>query len=217
VSRRGLTREESRKLEEMLFQKVRPMLANCHQLDLLGSGEVFASAACMSLLKTLTAAEFPNLRIGIITNGQLFTRERWAELANLKGIPLFFTVSADAAERETYEELRLGGKWDVLCRNMAFLGELRRTGQVAEFTLQFVVQRDNFRQIKDFIVLAKSWGADQVNFLGLDNWGTYSQEEYRQLNVFDPGNPHREEAERMLTEAVQTASGVKVLQNILDL
>lgn len=217
VSKRGLTRDESRKLEAVLFQKIRPLLSNCHQLDLLGSGEVFASAACMALLKSLDAREFPDLQIGIITNGQLFTRERWAELANLRGMPLFFTVSVDAAEKDTYEMLRLGGSWEALCRNMAFLGQLRRDGKIAEFALQFVVQRDNFRQMKDFAALAGRWGADQVNFLGLDNWGTYSQEEYRRLNVFDPANPCRNEAEEILKGVVLDAHGIRVLHNIPDI
>ena len=214
ISKHGLTKEESGKLEAVLLQKVRPLLADCFQLDLLGSGEVFASAACMSFLKTLTAEEFPHLQLGIITNGQLFTRERWAGLENLKGIPLHFTVSVDGAERETYEKLRLGGKWDVLCRNMSFLGGLRKAGQVEEFTLHFVVQRENFRQMKDFVSLAERWGADQVNFLGLDNWGTYSPEEYSRMNVFTSGNPHRQEAEELLDKVVRNARGIQVLHNI---
>lgn len=69
----ALTAEESGKLLEFLNKKIRPLLPNCRKLDMLGSGEVFASKACSSFLKTLTAEEFPQLTIGLITNGQLLT------------------------------------------------------------------------------------------------------------------------------------------------
>lgn len=212
--KKALNKEESRKVFQMLMEKIRPNLSNCERLDLLGSGDVFASAACSDFLKTLTAAEFPRLNLRIITNAQLFTRARWAEFENLHEIPLIFDISVDAAEKETYETLRLGGKWETLRENMKLTTELREAGNIKRLTLNFVVQQENFRQMPAFVTLGKQWKADVINFQFMTNWGTNTQEEYQAKNVFDPANPNYEEAMTSLRELVETTSGIKILQNI---
>ena len=211
---KALSAEESEKLLEFLNQKIRPLLPNCKELGMLGSGEVFASKACSAFLKTLTAAEFPQLTIHLTTNGQLLTRKRWAEYENLKGIPLTLSVSIDAARRETYELLRRGGKWETLCENMEFCRELREKGETTKFMLNFVVQRDNFREMRDFVALGKRWGADRVTFTHLDQWGTRSDEEYHKLDVFDLSNPCYQEAFDILSDIVHTAVGIEIAHNI---
>lgn len=210
----ALTSEESGKLLEFLNKKVRPLLPNCRKLDMLGSGEVFASKACSSFLKTLTAEEFPQLTIGLITNGQLLTRRRWAEYGNLRGIPLTISVSIDAAKQETYELLRRGGKWRILCENMEFCRELRENGDIEKFMINFVVQRDNYQEMRDFVALGKRWKADRVTFTHLNQWGTRSDEEYRRLNVFDPANECYQEAADMLRDILRSTTGIEIAHNI---
>lgn len=212
--KKALNREESQKVYQMLMEKIRPNLSSCERLDLLGSGDVFASAACSDFLKTLTAAEFPKLKIRIITNAQLFTPARWAEFNNLHEIPLLFDISVDAAEKETYEVLRLGGKWKTLQENMKLVTQLREKGNIQRVALNLVVQKENFRQINAFVALGKQWKADVINFQFMTNWGTNTQEDYQAKNVFDPTNPYYEEAMASLREIVNTAGGIKILQNI---
>ncbi|MDE7313781.1 MAG: SPASM domain-containing protein [Eubacterium sp.] len=108
-SGKGLNAKESDRLYERLVKVVTPMLKECRMLTALGSGEVFASSAVSRFLKTITAQEFPNLKLAIITNLQLADEKKWKEFSNLSYIPKIVKVSIDAACGETYEENRRGG------------------------------------------------------------------------------------------------------------
>ncbi len=215
-SKRALNREASQKVLKMLTEKVRPILENCSWLEMLSTGEVFASFACCEFLKTLNREEFPNLKLSFITNAQLFTRSKWAELKNIWEVPMLFYISMDAAKAATYEKLRLGAKWDILCENMKLISELRRHGNLINLTLNFVVQEENYQQMQAFTELGKRWGANAVRFQLLTNWGTNTDEEYREKNVFDEKNPCRKEAVEILTRLVHETRGITVLQNILN-
>lgn len=207
---------KSKRLEKMLMKKVRPMLHSCEYIDMLGSGEVFASNACSQFLKSLSKTEFPQLRIRLLTNAQLFTAQKWNEFENLHSIPLIFYVSIDASEKETYEQLRLGGKWDTLLANMELISGLRQQEKICSLTVCMVVQKANYRQMPAFVELAKKWNADIVHFQHMTNWGTQSTEYYESNDVFSEHNPVREEAISILREVVRTASDIKILQNIIS-
>lgn len=198
----------------MLMEKIWPNLSSCKLLGLLGSGEVFASEASSRFLKTLTAERFPGLSIRIITNAQLFTVERWAAFENLHKIPLYFDISVDAANKETYEKLRFGGKWEILCQNMELITGLRKAGNIQYLTLNFVVQKENFQQILDFVKLGKQWGADVINFQFMTNWGTLSTEAYEEKNVLLPQNPYYQETTALLNLASKS-QGVRILHSNL--
>lgn len=215
-SKKVLDKEQSSRLFQMLIEKIRPNLHNCERLDLLGSGDVFASVACSDFLKTLNAEEFPKLNLRIITNAQLFTKARWSAFENLHRIPLLFDISVDAAEKETYEKLRQGGKWSVLCENMEMVSYLRTKGIIRRLTLNFVVQKENFRQMECFVNLGKQWSADVIFFQLMTNWGTLSNEEFLQKNVLTPQNPCFEEAITTLKRLTEDVEGIKVIENVLQ-
>ena len=92
-------------------------------------------------------------------------------------------VSVDAATRATYELVRRGGSFDRLWKNLLFLGKMRAEKRIDLLRLDFVIQALNFREMPEFVDLAKSIGADGVHFLMLRNWGTYAREDYARLNV----------------------------------
>jgi len=214
VEKRVLTKEKSEYLLKMLITKVRPLLVNCRLLVLLGSGEVFASIASMGFLKTLDREEFSGLMIRINTNAQLFDKNKWNELENLHDFPLLIHVSIDGADKATYEQNRLGANWETLQKNMSFVAGLRKDNYLRELTVSFVVQKNNFEQMSEFVKLAKGWVADFVHFQYMTDWGTMSLEEYRETNVFHEGNPNREHACEILRELIEKTEGIEILHNI---
>lgn len=96
----------------------------------------------------------------------------------------------DAACRETYERIRIGGSFATLRENLLFLGELRQRGGIEEFIISFVVNALNFREMKAFAGMGFELGCDQVAFSYMSNWLNLSDEEYLELAVHLPG--HRE-------------------------
>ena len=214
---KALKREDAEQLYERLKTVIRPMLQECELLGALGSGDIFASYALMKFYRTLTAEEFPKLKLYIITNLQLLTAEKWNEMSNLHTIPIRLGVSVDAAEKETYEKNRRGGVWEILCSNLAFIREWRkRADNKIEFLcLHFVIQENNYRQVEDFVKFAEEYGADAVEFQRLGNWGTFSDEEFVKKNVWDVHHEACAEACRRLKEVMAKEWKVKIVQNIL--
>lgn len=158
-----------------------------------GGGEAFASKHFRTILGALNRDEYPGLKVLLITNGQLITRRRWSEFPNLPEMLALVSVSVDAARAETYEKLRRPGKWAPLMKNLEFIASMRRANTIPLFSLNFVVQRDNFREMLDVVALADNLGADGVWFQRVTNYGAYSEAEFADVDV---GNPaHRLHAE----------------------
>lgn len=195
---------------------VRPMMKDCRILGSLGTGELFASSAISRFYKTLTAEEFPHLKLIITSNLQLLTKEKWAEFSNLLSFPKDFFVSMDGATKETYEHNRAGANWKKMMENLEYLCSLRkeRNAHLEHIELNFVVQDNNFREIPQFISMAKQLGVDAVWFQKFTNWGTFTESEYRQKNVFDPQNEYYAEAMDILQNAIKE-KGIEIVQNII--
>ena len=159
---KALNREESERLYSKLMEVVRPMLANCQLLGALGSGELFASSAVSRFYKTLSAKEFPKLRLYIMTNLQLVDENKWEEFSNLLEIPKRIGVSIDGASKETYEINRAGGNWERLQKNLRNLLKLKKRPEahIDYICLNFIVQKNNYHEIEKFVEMAQNMGGD---------------------------------------------------------
>ena len=127
-------------------------------------------------------------------------------------------ISIDAASKETYEKNRLGGTWERLLENLVYLCKLRNTpmAHVNWICLNFVVQSNNYLEMEDFVTMAENLGADAVEFQKLGNWGTFSEQEYREKDVLDSRNPHCKNAVEILQRILEKGSDkIDIIQNIL--
>ncbi len=158
-----------------------------------GGGEAFASKHFRSILRTLNRAEYPGLRVYLITNGLLMTPHRWQEFPNLPEMIGVLSVSVDAARAETYEQLRRPGKWAVLMKNLEYLSGMRRSNRIASLQMNFVVQQANFREIPAFIDLADSLSADSIWFQRVVNYGAYDEATFARTDVASPSHPEHQE------------------------
>lgn len=215
---KALGKAESDMLYDRLIKIVRPMLKDCELLGALGTGELFASNTLSRFYKTLNAWEFPKLKLMIVTNLQLVNEEKWQEFSNLLKIPTKIWVSVDGASKETYEKNRLGGTWERLQDNLGYLCKLRKdsTTHIDWVTLNFVVQDNNYREMEDFVAMAEDLGADAVEFQKLGNWGTFSEEEYREKDVLDKTSPHNKAVMEILRRILEKGSDkIEIIQNII--
>lgn len=169
--------------------KLLPHLEDATELSLIGSGDPLLSRAAQSLLSKLSRPVYPRLEIMLQTNGLLFTPAWWQRNPQLHEFPIEVHISVDAARAETYASVRRGGDFQTLQRNLEFISGLRKLGPIRKLGLKFVVQKENFLEMKDFVALGTNLGADVIMFSRLRNWGTYSSEEFIERDVAAPGHP----------------------------
>ena len=58
------------------------------------------------------------------------------------------------------------------------LGKLHREGKIRKYIFNFVIQRDNFREMPDFVRLAKTLGVDSINFQHMNNFGNLKKKQF---------------------------------------
>ncbi|NHQ85784.1 hypothetical protein HA050_06580 [Iodobacter sp. HSC-16F04] len=190
-----------------IFNMVRADAAKeVEYINLGGAGDVFASPVLRNWLYKFNPAEFPLLRhIHFHTNLQLFSEKVWEKIPDaVKKMKITFDVSMDGASEKTYGINRPPGNWDKLINRLNILASLRKQGIVADVCCNFVVQKNNFHEIPDFISLVNDLGFDMAKFTKLDNWGTFESDDYLQRAVHLPDHPlHKEYLEILKNPLLQ--------------
>ena len=157
--------EKARAVEEKLL----PLLPSLRTLHINPAGELFGSKPSRRLLELINDERCPDLRLEIISNGTLFSREEWNKFPGIHNKVSSVRISIDAASKETFEKLRRLGKFDVFVKNMRFLRELRASGGLPQLKFSFTYQLDNFREMKAFVDFCDEMSADFAIFERLQN------------------------------------------------
>jgi len=139
----------------------------------------------------------------LLTNGTLFTPEKWKELRSHTDAKIMMTVSIDAATKETYESIRRGGHFDQLEKNMEYAAELRKRGELSYLRFNFVVQRKNYQEMIPFVEWGERLGIDECFFTKILNWGTYTREEFKDISMMqEDGLTPKPELQAVLDDPV---------------
>ncbi len=163
------------------------LLPRTNRLTVAGNGEAFLSKAYNEIFK----GEFPNTHLTILSNGNLFTLKKWEAIeGHFKDIQLMFSI--DAATKKTYEEVRRGGHWENVKHSLEIASFLRKEGRIRRFVIRFVVSRKNYIEMPDFVRLGKEMNCDIVDFSRIENWGTFSDEEFDKISMFNADDPKPE-------------------------
>ena len=146
-----------------------------------GQGEVFYS----NIYKEILKSDIKRDTIKIFTNGTLFNKKNWDFISSIyKNI--YIAISIDAATKETYQKLRCGN-FEYLKKNLEMLGKLRKENKIKEIQYNFVVQKDNYKEIPEFIKMAMEYNVDMIQFTKLNNWGTFTNKEYIEKSMLIEG------------------------------
>jgi pyruvate-formate lyase-activating enzyme len=180
---RGRERERAARIHEKVMGE---HLEDARRLIITGSGDPFASHFYLHFLRTFDEESAPGVRIQLSTNGLLLTPAMWSSICHRRID--WVDVSVDAACRETYAANR-GGDFARLLDNLAFLRDLRAAGELRVFQLHFVVQANNYREMREFAELGLRLGCDRICFKQLVNWGTFSAPELARRAVQLPDHP----------------------------
>ncbi len=190
------------KAEEAVHQKaISKYLKDTKRLILSGMGDPFASRLYRKFLKDFNTKEFPALKIQIVTNGLLLTQNLWKTLSNCYGAIDKISISFDAATEKTYKKIR-GGDFKTLIKNMEFISRIRQKNLIKDLCIDFVVQASNYKEMKLFVEMGKEFKCDYVAFKHIDNWGTYTEEEFKDIAVHNPSHPEHSDFLEILADPV---------------
>jgi wyosine [tRNA(Phe)-imidazoG37] synthetase (radical SAM superfamily) len=167
-----------------------------------GHGEPLFSRHSLRLLENLRP-ERAYARIGIQTNGTVFTPQLWKRIEHLGDFDLSVIVSLETLNPHVYAKLRRGGNFEALHTNLRFLSELRQQGKIKNLHSVMVVQALNFMEIPLFAKYCTDLHFDHVNFQPLYNWGTLTEKEYFDNNLLNPMHPHHNFFNELRDEVIQ--------------
>lgn len=178
---------------------------NLRLLDFSG-GDPFHSFLTRDLLLELTQEEYPHLKVSFETNGLLLP-QFWSQIDFCRvGAVHGVSVSTDAGSKEIYEIMRPPGKWETLLDSLKFVSREKEKNDFF-FQINMVVCSKNWRDVANFIELGRLYGCDRVFLRWIENWGHFSEEEYKQLAIHRLGHFDFEEAQDVVRFCVEDAKG----------
>lgn len=170
-------------------------------LNITGSGDPFASKIYRDFLFNFDPTPWPNLKIGLQTHGGLLTPANWSRMPQWHDRIAYIKICFDAARKETYEIVRKRGNWDQLMSNCEFINQQLITGfGIADF----IVQDLNYKEIPEFaeMILTKFDKFDYIAFYLVNNWGTWSDEEFEKRAIWKPTHPQHHELKKVLKHPI---------------
>lgn len=188
------------KINDWLYNYKHPL-----QVHMGSDGDPFASHVYRHFMEQ--TPERDNIKYSILTNGLMF-KEFHSKVPYVINNLQELGVSIDGASKETYEKLRLGGKWEKILEGLECMAEQKQKHGF-RFILHFVVQKDNYHEMEDILMLGKKYNADRVWLNRIQDWNTFSN--FSEHNIFDVKHPHYpllQEKISKLDEFIKTPDGV---------
>jgi hypothetical protein len=153
------------------------------QVHIGSDGDPFASHVYRHFMEQTPVRD--NIEYSILTNGLMF-KEFYNTVPHVINNLQELGVSIDGASRETYEKLRLGGKWEKIIEGLECMAALKKKKDF-RFNFHFVVQQDNWHELEAMLDLGHRYGVDRVYFNKIEDWNTgidFKLQNFTQLDEF---------------------------------
>ncbi|HQH11554.1 MAG TPA: radical SAM protein [Candidatus Sumerlaeota bacterium] len=141
-----------------------------------GNGEPFLHPKLFEIMEQVSkSGSVPS----IVTNGTLLTPERMRRLSKLG--PSILVISFDAAQKKTFEEIRIGADFDKILENIQHINEIKNNTQSPFPVLNFLVctMKKNQTELCEIVNIAKKNNVAKVIFQTI-----YPFSEMAQMNMF---------------------------------
>lgn len=136
---------------------------------LTGDGDVLARRDTRELLQNFDSKKYSKVTFEILTNGLLFQPHMWETIKHNNYY--WAAISIDAATKKTYERIRRGANWEQLMRALEVFKKAKEEGKFSNVIVNMTVMRSNFREIPQFIEMARSMGFKSLFTKIRDRWG----------------------------------------------
>jgi MoaA/NifB/PqqE/SkfB family radical SAM enzyme len=145
-----------------LFDRLEPFFPTLQRVYLIGLGEPTLHAGLVDFTRRLAEV---GVEVWVTTNATLMDDEQ-AEALALAGLA-HVSVSIDGGTAETYERIRVRGKFDHVVRGLKALGRARQRHGRPEIWLNVVATASNVPELVQLVELCAEAGGDGLFVEGL--------------------------------------------------
>ncbi|MCA9300588.1 MAG: SPASM domain-containing protein [Phycisphaerales bacterium] len=186
------------------------------KIRLNGAGEALISPVFKKFLMDFDDERLSDVRLCLITNGTTLSEKVYERMGARDALEEI-SVSIDAGSREVFEEVRRGGLWDTLVRNVDFYARLLAEGRIKRLEASFTLQQRNYRDLYNFFEFCSSRGLSGMRLNTLGAWGEYAKPEaFRRHAVHLPDHPEFGELRRVLLDPRFTAQKHVYYSGVFD-
>jgi sulfatase maturation enzyme AslB (radical SAM superfamily) len=194
--------EKTKELVNTLLNNKRKVVIN-----ITGSGDPFASPLYWDYLLELASKPVSkNLLIELQTNGVLMTEKRLEMIKPLWKHIKYVNVSVDAATDETYKVVRKNGNFAKLKNNLDYFDSLVQNKQFASdfhWQTNFIVQRDNFKELKEFVAWQLTYKSKPTIWTNLiAQWHHIDDERFKGIAVWKDDHINKQEFLSILKDPI---------------
>jgi sulfatase maturation enzyme AslB (radical SAM superfamily) len=185
------------RINEWLYNYEHPI-----QVHIGSDGDPFASHVYRHFMDQ--TPERDNIKYSILTNALMlkeFAPRVPYVIRNLNELG----VSIDGATKDTYEKMRLGGRWEKINENLEYISELKDKHGF-KFIMHFVVQKNNYHEMEDIVMLGEKYNADRVWFSRIQDWNTWGN--FSEHNIFSVQHPQHSDYRIQLDKLVKLNSKI---------
>lgn len=152
-------------------------------------GEPFISKAYTELWEYIAQSENKFIKNVVQTNGS-YLKKKKDLLLNFLPYVTELRISFDAGTARTYEKNRVNGNWQTLLENSEWVIDLiKKNNFKTRVSADFVTQLNNYKEIPDYVNIAKKIGFNSIKIGKMWNWDTWAPEEFQERNVSDNNHP----------------------------
>lgn len=198
--------QESKNIEFVADRLIKSgWIDDSKELWLAGDGEVFFSKSYRKLLYESISGKREDIHI--LSNGILFNEKEFEKIkAIYKRISV--SISVDSLEKDMYEKLRTGGKYEIIKKNLEMLGDKRAKGELDKFEVFVVVQMDNLYELPTFIKRCIDMNVDTVLLNPIHKGGVYDDASFIKASVQNPDGSLKQEVVEVFSDPIFKSSHV---------
>jgi|TARA_B110000444_G_scaffold258306_1_gene298870 hypothetical protein len=166
------------KINDWLYNYEHPI-----QVHIGSDGDPFASHVYRHFMEQTPQRD--NIKYSILSNGLMF-REFYNTVPHVINNLQELGVSIDGASKETYEKLRLGGRWEKILEGLECMTELKKKYNF-RFSLHMVVQQENWHEVESMLELGRTYNVDRIYFNKIEDWNTgidFESQTFTELEEF---------------------------------
>lgn len=155
--------DDNQKLPETFMEELKNYFKYFQIFFILG-GEPTLAPEFFDLLKL--GASCPHVKYGMVSNGSLI-HKCFKEIERINWA--FISISLDAATKENYELLRRSKNWERVNQNLELIAGMKKERDF-DFPIGMTVNRKNYNEIYDFVLLARKYGGmPKINLVSVPN------------------------------------------------